>query len=205
MAAQEYYRSDYASRPLSPPTNALGDTSGNYDHYDTADVDERVPERVTSPSNAAKFDNDKLNTPPSPSHERNPSAFSDTPGYGRTDSDAYEEEGNNPYGKNYNMVNQDSKEALVPPVRDRRSSGYQDLGVFLCLCLIFSFPPTIILILGRFAEYAEANPVSQAAVPMMERGGKGKLARWIGVQPLEQRILDKQNGIGRQRRPYVGE
>jgi hypothetical protein len=41
----------------------------------------------------------------------------------------------------------------------------------------------------------------------MERDEKGKFAKWMGSvsQPLEQRIRDKQNGIGRQRRPYVGE
>lgn len=137
MAAQEYYRGDYSSRPLSPPTNTFGDTSGNYDRYNTADVDERL-ERATTPSSTASFENDKFNTLPSPSHERNTSAFTDTPGYGRIDS-PYEEEGDNQYRKNYNMVNQDeeSKEALVPPVRDRRSSGYQDLGAFSYLCLHF--------------------------------------------------------------------
>ena len=41
----------------------------------------------------------------------------------------------------------------------------------------------------------------------MERGGKGKFAGWMGSfgQPLEQRIQQKQNGVGRQSRPYVGE
>lgn len=60
---------------------------------------------------------------------------------------------------------------------------------------------------GLFVEYAEANPIGQTAVPLMERDGKGKFARWMGNvrQPLEQRIQNKQNGIGRQNRPYVGE
>jgi hypothetical protein len=41
----------------------------------------------------------------------------------------------------------------------------------------------------------------------MERGEKGKFAQWIGNvrQPLQQRIQDKRNGVGRQDRPYVGE
>jgi len=123
MSAQDYYRSDYASRPLSPPTNAAHDMGGDLYHHNATDADERiggVPERVTVPD----FDDDKFDTPSSPSHERNHLAFSDTPEYGKVDY----EEGNNPYGKNYNLANQDSKEALVPGVRDRKSSGYQDLG-----------------------------------------------------------------------------
>ena len=41
----------------------------------------------------------------------------------------------------------------------------------------------------------------------MERSGKGNFAQWIGngKPPLEQQIQNKQNGIGRQDRPYVGE
>jgi len=41
----------------------------------------------------------------------------------------------------------------------------------------------------------------------MERDGKGKFSQWVGglKQPLEQQIEDKRNGIGRQKRPYVGE
>jgi len=56
-------------------------------------------------------------------------------------------------------------------------------------------------------EYAEANPVGQATVPLMERGKQGKVGRWMGNirQPLEQQIQDKRNGIGRQNRPWVGE
>lgn len=61
--------------------------------------------------------------------------------------------------------------------------------------------------LGSLVEYVEAGPVGQATVPLMERGEKGKFAQWVGNvrQPLEQQIQDKRNGIGRQRRPYVGE
>ena len=134
MSAQEYYRGD--SRPLSPPTNPPHDTTGNLDRRNTTDADEQIgsaPERVTAPN----FDNDKFDSsPPSPSHERNPSPFSDTSEYGRTGRGAYEEEGTNPYGKTYNMANLDSKEALVPgTARERRSSGYQDLGT----CPFFSF------------------------------------------------------------------
>ena len=60
--------------------------------------------------------------------------------------------------------------------------------------------------IGLSAEYADANPVGQATIPLMDRGGKGKFSQWIGNvrQPLEQRIQNKQNGIGRQSRPYVG-
>ena len=61
-----------------------------------------------------------------------------------------------------------------------------------------SFLPTLALILWVFfSEYAEANPVSQAAVPLMDRDGKGR--------SLERQIRNKQNGIGRQDRPYVGQ
>lgn len=129
MSAQEYYRNDYASRPLSPPTNAPHDTSGGFDRNNLTDVDEQtggVPRRATTPD----VDSDGFNTPPPPPpHERDPSPYSDTPGYGRTNQGAFDEEGNNPYGKNFNMVNQDSKEALVPGVQGR-SGGYQDLGVY---------------------------------------------------------------------------
>lgn len=138
MAAQEYYRSDYASRPLSPPTNPADDTSGNIDRHNVADIDGRmggVPERVTSPDSNAGYGNDEFNTPSSPPHERIPSAYSDTPEYGKIDRDPYEEEGYNPYRKNYNMADEDSKEALVPGVRARRSSGYQDLGAHSYLYL----------------------------------------------------------------------
>jgi len=70
-----------------------------------------------------------------------------------------------------------------------------------------SFLPTLVLILQRFVEYVDANPVGQASVPLMERDGKGKFGQWMGnlKQPLEQRIQDKRNGVGRQRRPYIGE
>ena len=123
MSAQEYYRDD--ARPLSPPTNAPHDAINNPDRRNTTDEHTGgAPERVTTPN----FDNDKFDTSPSsPSHERNPSPLSDTSEYGRTGRGGYEEEGNNPYGKNYNMANVDSKEALVPGAR-RRTSGYQDLG-----------------------------------------------------------------------------
>lgn len=128
MSAQEYYRSDYASRPLSPPTNTH-DTSGNLDHHNVTDVNEltgSVPGRVTTPG----FDSDGFNTTPSPPpHERNHSEFSDTSGYGRKNQDVYYEEGNSLYGKNYNIANDDSKEALMPGAR-KRSSGYQDLGAY---------------------------------------------------------------------------
>lgn len=146
MSAQEFYRGEHASRPLSSPTSPTHDMGGNLDHHDAADVDERpggVPERVTSPD----FDNDKFNTRPSPSPERNPSAFSDPPGYGKINQDTNEEEGNNPYGKNYNMANRDSKEPLVPGVRDGRSNGYQDLGGCPPFSFHLSFPPTLVLIL----------------------------------------------------------
>lgn len=131
MSAQEYYRVDHTSRPLSPPTNALHDTSGNIDRYNPADVNELTdgaPERVT----AANLDSGKFNTTPSPPpHERTPSGFSDTPGYGRTSQVTYDEEANNPYGKNYNMANDGSKEALVPEAHAHgRSNGYQDLGAY---------------------------------------------------------------------------
>jgi len=138
MSAQEYYRDDHTSRPLSPPTNALHDTSGNLDRYNATDVDELtggVPERVA----AANFDSSKFNTTPSPpSHERTPSGFADTPGYERTSQATFDEEGNNPYGKNYNMANDGSKEALVPGARGR-SNGYQDLGTYS------HFPPRFYL------------------------------------------------------------
>lgn len=40
----------------------------------------------------------------------------------------------------------------------------------------------------------------------MARGGKGKFAQWMGAAstPLQQRIQNKQNGVGRQSRPYIG-
>ena len=114
MSAQEYYRDNY-SRPLSPPTDTA-DTSGNHDHYDATDADGRDPERATSSP-------DRLDTLPSPSHERDHSGLSDTSEY----REAYDEGGSNPYGKNYNMTNEESKEPLVPPPHGR-SSRYQDLG-----------------------------------------------------------------------------
>lgn len=71
----------------------------------------------------------------------------------------------------------------------------------------FSFLPTLVLILEGFVEYADPSPIGQASVPLMERGKGGKFSQWMGnmKQPLEQRIQNKRNGIGRQRRPYVGE
>jgi len=156
MSAQDYYRGDYASRPLSPPTNAH-DLSDDLDRRSATDVNERtggVPERVTTPD----FDNDKFDTPPSPSHEQNHSVFSDTPGYGKTDY----EEGNNPYGKNYNLANQDSKEALVPGVRDRRSSGYQDLGA----CSFSSL-----------RSFISACPGANSRVIFRVRGGESNQSR----------------------------
>ena len=59
---------------------------------------------------------------------------------------------------------------------------------------------------GVFLEYAEPNPIGAPTEPM-QRGGKGKFAQWMGgaKQPLQQRIQNKQNGVGRQSRPYVGE
>lgn len=190
MSAQEYYR-DHSSRPLSPPTDAT-DTNENHDHYNATDVDGYtggVPERVTSPG--------KLDTLPSPSHERIQSGYSDASGYGGT----YEAEGSNPYGKNYNMTEEESKEALVPGTH-ARSSGYQDLGA--CFSHFLYSPHANS---GRFIEYVETNPIGQATVPLMEHGGNGKFARWTGngKQSLEQRIRNKQQGIGRQSRPYVGE
>jgi hypothetical protein len=64
-----------------------------------------------------------------------------------------------------------------------------------------------VLTLAHFVEYVEAGPVGQATVPLMERGEKGKFSQWMGNvrQPLEQRIHNKRNGIGRQSRPYIGE
>ena len=139
MAAQEYYRDDYGSRPHSPPTHATDATGGDFDRYDASDDDERSPGRVTSPHPNVDFDNDKLGASPSPSHQRNDSAFSDAPGYGDLNRGT-PEEGSSPYGRNYNVANQDSKEALVPGVRGRRTSGYQDLGScsYLHRC-----PPTL--------------------------------------------------------------
>ena len=63
------------------------------------------------------------------------------------------------------------------------------------------------LTLELFVEYVDPNPVGQASVPLMERGDKGKFGQWMGNirKPLEQRIQDKRNGVGRQNRPYVGE
>jgi len=137
MSAQEYYRGD--SRPLSPLSPPPQDVISNPDRRNT--TDERTggaPERVTTPN----FDNDKLDTSPSsPSHERNPSPLSDTSEYGRTGRGGYEEEGNNPYGKNYNMANLDSKEALVSGTHGR-SGGYQDLGT----CSFFLPPCSFLLI-----------------------------------------------------------
>ena len=71
----------------------------------------------------------------------------------------------------------------------------------------FSFPSTFVLILGWFIEYAEPGPIGQPTVPLMERGGKGKFSKWMGSgnQSLDQRIRNKQNGVGRQGRPYIGE
>lgn len=68
-------------------------------------------------------------------------------------------------------------------------------------------PTALVLTLGQFTEYADPNPIGQPTVPIMERDGKGKFAQWVGSakQPLEQRIQNKRNGIGRQNRPYVGE
>jgi hypothetical protein len=66
MSAQDYYRGDYASRPLSPPMNAVHDASGNLDRHNATDVDERtggIPERITTPN----LDNDNsipLHLPP---------------------------------------------------------------------------------------------------------------------------------------------
>ena len=200
MAAQEYYRDDYGSRPHSPPTHAADGTSGNLDRYNASD-DEGIPGRVTSPSPHINFDDDKLGASPSPLHQRHDSAFSDAPGYGESYRDT-SEEGTNPYGKSHNVANQGSKEALVPGVRGRRTSGYQDLGAHSISC-----PPALVLTLGVFLEYAErANPIGAPPEPLM-RSGKGKFAQLMGGvrQPLQQRIQNKQNGIGRQRRPYVGE
>jgi len=60
---------------------------------------------------------------------------------------------------------------------------------------------------GVFLEYADPNPIGEQPGPAMPRGGKGKFAQWMGGarQPLQQRIHNKQNGIGRQKRPWVGE
>jgi hypothetical protein len=118
MSAQEYYRV-HSPGPHSPPVDAT-DTSGDHDRYNATDADGGTgedPVRVTSPNH--------LDTLPSPSHERNHSGYSDLSGYGETYGD---EERSNPYGKNYNMADEESKEALVPG-RKNRSSGYQDLGV----------------------------------------------------------------------------
>ena len=128
MSAQEYYRGDYVPAPLSSPTNAPHDTSGGFDRNNATDVDEQTggaPGQATTHN-----DSDNFNTPPPPPpHELNPSPYSDTPGYGRTNQDAFDEEGHNPYGKHFNMVNQDSKDALVPGAQGR-TGGYQDLGVY---------------------------------------------------------------------------
>lgn len=191
MSAQEYYRNP-SSRPLSPLTDAT-DTDGNHDRDNTTDADRQtsgVPERVNSL--------DGLNTLPSPSHQRIQSGFSDTSGY----RGAYdEEEGDNPY-KNYNMPDEESKEALVPAPRGR-SSNYQDLGA--CFSQLFHIYPNSNF--GWFVEYVDVNPIGQTTMPLMERGGKGKFPSWVGNYglPLEQQIQNKQNGIGRQTRPYVGE
>ena len=58
-----------------------------------------------------------------------------------------------------------------------------------------------------FLEYAEPNPIGGPTIPLMQRGGKGKFAQWMGGSKtsLQQRIQNKQNGVGRQRRPWVGE
>jgi len=136
MAAQEYYRDDYGSRPHSPPTNATG---SDFDRFNASDADEDIPGRVTSPHLNVDFDNDRLSASPTPSHQRNDSALSDAPGYGDPNRGT-PEEGNSPYGRNYNVANQDSKEALVPGVRGRRTSGYQDLGS--CFAYIVVRPPS---------------------------------------------------------------
>jgi len=129
MSAQDYYRGNYVSAPLSPPPDALHDTSGGFDRNNATDVDEQtggVPGQAT----AHDIDSDNFDTPPPPPpHERISSPYSDTPGYGRTNQGAFDEEGYNPYGKNFNMANPDSKEALVPGAQGR-SGGYQDLGVY---------------------------------------------------------------------------
>lgn len=116
MSAHEHYQ-DHPPRLQSPPTDA-NETSGDHDHYNATDVDEQTgaQERVTSPH--------RLGTLLSSSHERPHSGYSQVSG----NEEPNDEEGGNLYGKNYNMPNEESKEALVPPVRRRRSSGYQDLG-----------------------------------------------------------------------------
>ena len=143
MAAQEYYRAGYTPSPLSPPTNP-----GNLDHDNASDVDDGIdggPERVHSPNSNANSDNDRFNSPSPPPHERIPSAYTDTPGYESVNRDSYGEDRSNPYDKDYNMADQESKEALVSGVRNRRSSGYQDLGAFSRLSLRFLFLPAFML------------------------------------------------------------
>lgn len=73
--------------------------------------------------------------------------------------------------------------------------------------LLSLFARVLILILADFVEYVDVDPVNQAALPLMEQGGEGKFSKWMGSfrQPLEQQIQNKKNGIGLQRRPYVGE
>lgn len=126
MSAQEFYR-DHSSRPLSPRTPDATVTDGTYDRHDGTDADEQtdgIPDRVTSPNH--------LDALPSISNERHQSTLSDTSAY------TYDEEANNPYGKNHTMANEgsNSKEALV---RHGRSNSYQDLGT--CFSLLPQFPP----------------------------------------------------------------
>jgi len=72
---------------------------------------------------------------------------------------------------------------------------------------LYRRPPTLVLTPGVFLEYADPNPIGEPTGPVTQRGMKGKVAQWMGSarQPLQQRIQNKQNGVGRQRRPWVGE
>lgn len=98
----------------------------NHDPYNASDVGGQTdgdPERATSPS--------RLDTLPSPSHEQDHSGFTDTSEHRET----YYEEESNPYGNNYIMAEEESKESLVLEPRGR-STNYQELGA----CSPHSFP-----------------------------------------------------------------
>jgi hypothetical protein len=98
------------------------------------------------------------------------------------------------------------KLSYLGPVMGGRMVTRISVRVLTSLFILLRFLPTLVLILGWFVEYVDPSPVGQASVPLMERGDKGKFGQWMVNmrKPLEQRIEDKRNGIGRQKRPYIG-
>ena len=132
MSAQAYYRDRSPSPPRTPPSDdAESDEGSFHDRYNTTGAGGRTsvaPERVTSPNQPDTLLSHSLQR----NHSR--SGYSDTSEYGRT----HDEEGGNPYGQNHSMADEQSKEALVR----RRSSGYQDLGMYFPTFFILTCAPT---------------------------------------------------------------